>query len=174
MKNHVIVHGSKNLAHRVIAVLLCSSGWMLACGQDISVLNSNKAAVIEYFDVVINDHNISRKAEFFQADYILHTMNGEAVHSSQDSMHNSLLRWLFAAIPNVHYKITHIVAGGEMVAVNTIATGTARSEMFGLPPAKGKVRYEQIFIYRLINGKIAEQWEVIDPDGIKAQLEQKK
>ncbi len=59
-----------------------------------------------------------------------------------------------------------------MVAVNTTATGTAKSEMFGLPAGQKKVRYKQLFFYRLKDNKITEQWDVVDLDGLKAQLAQ--
>jgi predicted ester cyclase len=49
------------------------------------------------------------------------------------------------------------VAEGDVVAVNTTATGTAKSEMFGLSAAQKKVRYKQMFFYRLEDGKITDQ-----------------
>jgi len=57
-----------------------------------------------------------------------------------------------------------------MVALNTTATGTAKGEMFGLPAGQKKVRYKQMFFFRLKYSKITEQWEVVDVEGIKAQL----
>jgi predicted ester cyclase len=118
-------------------------------GQDTVLLNNNKKVITKYFDVVINDHNLTRKGEFFHTDYIWHTMDGKDVHSGQDSGHIVILRWLFNAIPDVHYTIDNIEAGGEMVGVSSTAIGTARSDMFGLPAAQKKVRYKQMFFYRL-------------------------
>ncbi|HET9745251.1 MAG TPA: ester cyclase [Chitinophagaceae bacterium] len=66
----------------------------------------------------------------------------------------------FTAIPEVHYTID-MLTQEDMVAVNTTATGNARSEMFGLRPAQKKVLYQQMFFYRLNDGKITEQWEVV-------------
>ncbi len=100
-------------------------------------------------------------------------MDGKDVHSRQDSGHIAIKRWLFTAIPDIHYTIDHMAAEGDIVAVNTTATGTARSEMFGLPAAQKKVRYKQMFFYRLKDGKITDQWEVVDAGGLKAQLETK-
>jgi predicted ester cyclase len=42
--------------------------------------------------------------------------------------------------------------------------------MFGLPAAQKKVRFKQMFFFRLKNNKITEEWEVVDGDGLKAQL----
>lgn len=157
---------------RVILVVLLYCGQLPSYGQDATVLENNKKVITRYFDMVINAHRIDRKAEFFHTDYILHTMDGKVAHDKVDSMHTNLLKWLFNAIPDVHYAIDNIVAGGEMVGVSTTATGNARSEMFGLPTAQKKVRYTQMFFYRLKDGKITDQWEVVDPDGITAQVKQ--
>jgi predicted ester cyclase len=163
----------KNICLRVIIVLLFYFCHFPSFGQGTSLLDNNKQLITRYFDTMINTHNLDRRREFFLSDYIWHTMDGKDVHSSQDTGHIATLRWLFTAIPDVHYTIDHILAQEDMVAVNTTATGMARSEMFGLPPAQKKVRYQQMFFYRLRNGKISEQWELVDPGGIKAQLETK-
>jgi predicted ester cyclase len=60
-----------------------------------------------------------------------------------------------------------------MVAINTTVAGNAKGEMFGLPVGQKKVSFKQMFFYRLKNNKITEQWEVVDVDGMKAQLAQK-
>lgn len=155
----------------IVAVLFCFCR-IQSFGQNAVLLDNNKKLITRYIDVVINGHNLDRKGEFFQADYAWHTMDGKEVRSSQDSGHTAILRWLFNAIPDVHYTIDNIEAGGDMVGVSTTATGIARSEMFGLPVARKKVLYKQMFLYRVKDGKISDQWEVVDADSIKGQLEQ--
>lgn len=158
---------------RVFIAVLVYFSYLPSFGQDTILLNNNMKVITKYFEVVINGHNLHRKGEFFQTDYIWHKMDGIDVRSSQDSGHNAALRWLFTAIPDVQYTIVHILSQGDMVAVYTTATGTARSEMFGLPPAQKKVHGQQMFFYRLRDGKIIEQWEALDPGVVKAQLEEK-
>lgn len=156
----------------VTVTLLC---FLCFCsyGQENTLQNSNKKTITRYFDEVMNGHNLSRTEDFFALDYIWHQMNGTDVRSNVDSSHISTLRWLFTAIPDIHYSIEQMVAEDDLVAVNTTWTGTARSEMFGLPPAKKKVRYKQMFFYRLKDNKIIEQWEVVDAGGLKTELEEK-
>lgn len=163
----------RSLCFRVSTVVLFYFCHLPSYGQDITLLNNNKKVITKYFEAVINARNLNQRSEFFPTDYIWHTMDGKDVHSSQDSGHIATKRWLFTAIPDVHYTIDNMVAEGDMVAVNTTATGTARSEMFGLPAAQKKVRYKQMFFYRLKDGKITDQWEVVDAGGLKAQLETK-
>lgn len=160
-----------NLCFRVSIIVVLHFCHFQSFGQDTTVQNNNKKVITNYIDIVINGHNLNRKEEFFQTDYIWHTMDGKDVHTSQDSGHINILIWLFNAIPDVHYTIDNIEAGGEMVGVTSTATGTARCEMFGLPAAQKKVKYKQMFFYLLKDGKITDQWEVVDTSSIKAQLE---
>jgi predicted ester cyclase len=162
-----------NLYFRLCVFVVFCFFSLQSSGQDSVILNNNKKVIVRYFDEVINSHNLSSKGEFFHADYIWHTMDGKDVHSAKDSGHTAILRWLFNAIPDIRYEIDNIEAGGEMVGVSATATGIAKSEMFGLPPAQKKVYFKQMFFYRLKEGKIIDQWEVVDADGIKAQLERK-
>ncbi len=81
-----------------------------------------------------------------------------------------MLRFLYTAIPDIHYIIDNAIVEGDMVAVNSTVTGTARSEMFDFPASQKKVRFKQMFFFRLKNNKITEEWEVVDVDGLKAQL----
>lgn len=145
--------------------------WCLpSFGQGQALLNSNKKTVTRYFDEVINPQKLNQMGEFFSTDYTLHTMEGKDVRSSQDSSHIATIRRVYKAIPNVHWTIDYIIAEGDMVAINTTITGTAKAEMFGLPAGQKKVRFKEMFFYRLKNNKIIEEWEVVDVDGLKAQL----
>lgn len=157
---------------RAITFILFFFWYLPSFGQGTSLLNDNKKTIIRYFDEVINPQKLNRMGEFFSTDYIWHQMNGTDVRSSQDSSHVSTLRFVYTAISDIHYTIDHVLAEGDMVAVNTTATGTAKSEMFGFPASQRKVRFKQMFFFRLKNKKITEEWEVVDLDGLKAQLAQ--
>lgn len=158
------------LSFRAITVILFCFCFLPSFGQNTSLSNANKKTITRYFDEVINTQKLNRLGEFFSQEYIWHQMNGIDVRSSQDSSHISMLRFIFSAIPDIHYTIDNAIVEGDMVAVNSTVTGTAKSEMFGFPPAEKKVRFKQMFFFRLENNKITEEWEVVDVDGLKAQL----
>jgi predicted ester cyclase len=156
------------LFSNIIVILFCSC--QLSFGQGTSLVSINKKIIIRYFDEVINMHDLNRMKEYFSSDYIWHQMNWTDSHSSQDSSHIAMLRFLYMAIPDIHYTIINVIAEGDMIAVNSTVSGTAKSEMFGLPTAQKKVHFKQMFFFRFINNEIKEEWEVVDVDGMKAQL----
>ena len=160
------------LSIKVVGTLLFYLWCLPSFGQDAKQLKNNKETIVRYFDEVINQQKLDRINDFFAQDFIWHQMNGKDSRGNNDTSHTATKRWLFNAIPDVHYTVDHITAEGDMVALNTTVTGTARAELFGLPAGLKKVRFRQMFFYKLNNNKIAEQWEVVDVDGLKAQLSQ--
>jgi predicted ester cyclase len=81
-----------------------------------------------------------------------------------------MLRFLFNAIPDLHYTLDQTMAEGDLVAVNTTATGAAKGDFFGHPGIQHNVQFKQMFFFRLAKGKITEEWEVVDVAGIREQL----
>jgi steroid delta-isomerase-like uncharacterized protein len=158
------------LSFMIITAILLFFWHITSFGQNTFLPNANKKIIIRYFDEVINTQKLSRMSEFFSQNYIWHQMNGTDVHSSMDSSHVAMLRFVYRAIPDIHYRIDNAIGEGDMIAVNSTVTGTAKSEMFGLPAAQKKVSFKQMFFFRLVNNKITEEWEVVDVDGLKAQL----
>lgn len=160
----------RSLVFRIISLMLLYFWHSPSFGQNTSLSNANKQTIIKYFDEVINTQNLNRLETFFSRDYTWHQMNGTDVLSSHDSAHISAIKFVFSAIPNIHYNIDNIVAEKDMVAVNCTITGTAKGEMFGVMAVQKKVNFKQMFFFRLVNKKITEEWEVVDLDGLKAQL----
>ncbi|MBD2705724.1 ester cyclase [Spirosoma sp. BT702] len=97
-------------------------------------------------------------------------MDGKDTHSSQDSSHVASLKYILKAIPDIHYTIDKMVSEEDIVAVNSIATGIIKDGFMGIPASQKKVRFKQMFFFRLANNKIIEEWEVVDVAGIKDQL----
>ncbi len=69
---------------------------------------------------------------------------------------------LLRAYPDLHVKVEDlIVEGDKFVARNTV-TGTHQGEYMGVSPTGKSVTYNEIFIARFADGRIAETWGVVD------------
>ena len=69
-----------------------------------------------------------------------------------------------------------MVAEGDKVAVRSLSTGTMRRDIPAIPgyqpvlPVTGKfVRFPELSIPRVVNGKVAEQWDSADNWGANVQ-----
>lgn len=69
---------------------------------------------------------------------------------------------LLAAFPDLHLTVEDMIAEGDKVVVRNTVTGTHRGEYLGLPPTGKSVTYNEIFIFRFVNGRVVETWGVVD------------
>jgi steroid delta-isomerase-like uncharacterized protein len=76
---------------------------------------------------------------------------------------------LLRAFPDLHVAIEDVIAQGDKVVYRNTVTGTHQGEYRGLPATGRSVTYDEIFIVRFADGRIAEIWGVVD---VFAQLKQ--
>jgi steroid delta-isomerase-like uncharacterized protein len=76
---------------------------------------------------------------------------------------------LLRAYPDLHVAVEDLIAEADKVVCRNVVTGTHQGEYLGLPPTGRSVTYDEIFIFRFEDGRIAETWGVVD---VLAQLRQ--
>jgi steroid delta-isomerase-like uncharacterized protein len=69
---------------------------------------------------------------------------------------------LHRAFPDLHITVEDVIAEGDKVVGRNTVTGTHQGEYMGIPPTGKSVTYNEIFIARFVNGRIAETWGVVD------------
>jgi predicted ester cyclase len=76
---------------------------------------------------------------------------------------------LHSAYPDLHVAIEDLIAEGDRVVSRNVVTGTHLGEYMGISPTGKSVTYNEIFIFRFVNGHVAETWGVVD---VLSQLKQ--
>jgi steroid delta-isomerase-like uncharacterized protein len=69
---------------------------------------------------------------------------------------------LHRAFPDLHVTIEDLIAEGDKAVGRNSVTGTHEGEYMGLPPTARSITYNEIIIFRFVNGRIAETWGVVD------------
>jgi steroid delta-isomerase-like uncharacterized protein len=69
---------------------------------------------------------------------------------------------LLQAFPDLRLTVEDMIAEGDKVVVRNTVTGTHRGEYMGLQATGRPVTYNEIFIFRFVNGRVAETWGVVD------------
>lgn len=75
-----------------------------------------------------------------------------------------------AAFPDLAFTVEHLVAEGDLIIAHLTARGTHRGELLGIPPTEREVFVSVMDLFRVADGKIAEQWTVMDALGLMQQL----
>jgi steroid delta-isomerase-like uncharacterized protein len=85
---------------------------------------------------------------------------------STDATGAQKLKEIFAtlhrAYPDLHVAAEDVIAEGDRVVARNTVTGTHRGEYMGIPPTGKSVTYNEIFVFRVADGLIAETWGVVD------------
>jgi predicted ester cyclase len=79
-------------------------------------------------------------------------------------------RWLRGAFPDLAYDIEDAFGDGDRVAIRCIARGTLQGEFLGRQPTGQTFAVQQIHMFRISDGQIAEHWAARDDVGMMRQL----
>jgi steroid delta-isomerase-like uncharacterized protein len=127
----------------------------------------NKAIVRQFFEA-IDAQNYARMKELLAPDFVLHYSGPQEDFAGEALM--QLVRVYYAAFPDGIHKFEDILAEGNKVVARALWEGTQKAEFEGLPATGTKVKFYQIGISRVEDGKIRETWIVEDNLGMMTQL----
>jgi steroid delta-isomerase-like uncharacterized protein len=154
-----------------MVALLCAFAVVLSgCSErrENSTLTSNKAAVLRSEAELWSKGNLATADEVYSPDFVCHFINGiewKGVKGIKDAVASHR-----ASFPDWNEHVDDIVAEGDRVAIRISSTGTQLGEFQGLKATGRKIAIQEFHIFRLENGKIAEQWGMPDVQSLMSQL----
>jgi len=98
--------------------------------------------------------------EVFEPDVIIHPRL--PVDATGPQAMKEVFRQLLRAFPDLHVAVEDVIAEDDKLVSRNVVTGTHAGDYMGLPPTGRPVTYNEIFILRFVNGRIAESWGVVD------------
>ena len=98
-------------------------------------------------------------------NFVSHPLPG----AGPDVMKQAISR-VSTALSNARFDIQDVVAEGDRVAVRLTSTATQVGEFMGMPPTGRSYIIEEIHIFRISDGRIAEHWHQGDMLGLLRQL----
>jgi predicted ester cyclase len=105
-------------------------------------------------------------------DFVCHFINGiewKGIDGAKKSITSHR-----KSFPDWKEEIVDMVSEGDKVVTRYKSTGTQQGTFNGLDSTGKKVTIYETSIYRIANGKIAEQWGFPDALSLNNQLEAKK
>ncbi len=132
------------------------------------LLKANKAIVTRSHEEIWSKGNFNIIPDLYAEDFVCHFVigpewKGQEGLLAEVSSHRT-------SFPDWREDIVRLVAEGDFVASYFKSSGTHLGDFNGLAPTGRKVLIDEIAIYRLKNGKIAEQWGLPDINGMNIQL----
>jgi len=125
------------------------------------------AVVTAQFTEIWNSGNVDLIPEIYARDFVGHFPGGE-IHGHKGIQ--DIVSDHRRAFPDWTEQIEEILCDGDRVAVRFSSAGTNQGPNRGKPPTQRSVQISEMAIYRIVDGKIAEQWVIPDTHSLLHQL----
>lgn len=132
-------------------------------------LERNKSLVRRMNAEVWNQADLGAVDELFTPDFVLHFLPDGTETRGTEGLRQHV-RELHEAFPDWSEAIRRIVAEGDLVVIHYVSGGTNQGSWLGNPATGRSVHTNEVSIFRIEDGRIAEQWLLPDLFTMQRQL----
>jgi steroid delta-isomerase-like uncharacterized protein len=129
--------------------------------------SANTALAKRFFNDFWNENLPGAAATLVSDDFALELPNARLQGPAGLEQWGTIIR---TGLPDVHFTLNQTVAQDDHVAVYWTAKGTQRGPLMGVPPTNKSVSLDAISLFRVANGKIAQDQSVSDLLGLMQQM----
>ncbi len=132
-----------------------------------AIEEQNKDVVKRYWEGKWNDRRPQILDELQTPDVKYH---GTSMEMNNLEEYKQVYNMYLSAFDDTHLIIEGLISEGDKVMSRVSWTATHNGDLGDLP-ATGNTGTVKVFtVFRLVNGKIAEEWEIMDELGLMMQL----
>ena len=128
----------------------------------------NKAIVRRLVEEVWNRGSLEAVAEIIADDYVRHGDQPGTPPGPQ--AYRDTVATFRASFPDLHMIVEDLMADGDKVVGRWVVRGSQRGQLMGIEPTGRCVEFGGIFVVRLAEGRVVEEWEESDELGLMRQL----
>jgi steroid delta-isomerase-like uncharacterized protein len=125
---------------------------------------SNKDVLHRLADA-LNSRDLDAVDDVFAPGYVRHDPS-DLLREAGVKEYKQAFSKILTAFPDAHWIMEEVLEDGDRVIGRWRFNGTQTGPLFNLPPSGKKVTYPIIAIYRIENGRIAEDWHVFHALGL--------
>jgi steroid delta-isomerase-like uncharacterized protein len=131
-----------------------------------SLQEQNKAIAKRAFEELLSGGRFELAEQLYAKDFANHGIHRD-ISLEEDQ---AALKGWHQAFPDVAIVPKKLIAEGDLVTIYWIARGTNTGTGNGLPATGKKVEQAGITIWRIVDGKIKEEWSAFDQLSMMQQL----
>ena len=131
-----------------------------------SLQEQNKAIARRAFEEILSKGRFELAEQLYAKDFVNHGIHRNA---SLEEDQAALKGW-HQAFPDVSIVPEKLIAEDDLVTIFWIASGTNTGTGNGLPATGKKAELAGITIWRIVDGKIKEEWSAFDQLSLMQQL----
>jgi steroid delta-isomerase-like uncharacterized protein len=124
--------------------------------------------IYQIFDEAFNQGNLDIVDKLLTPDHSAHNAFGGVPNGPQGL--KCLIAMFRNAFPDLHCTLDDEIKQGDKLAAHWTMSGTHKGSFLGNPPTGRPVEAQGIIFARTENGRIVEDWTLVDEMGILQQL----
>ena len=156
------IQQAARIATGLYMALLLGAGQLLGS----TLQEQNKATAKRAFEEILSRGRYELAEQLYAKDFVNHGIHRNA---SLEEDQAALKGW-HQAFPDLSIVPEKLIAEGDLVTIYWIARGTNTGTGNGLPATGKKAEQSGITIWRIVNGKIKEEWSAFDQLSLMQQL----
>ena len=126
---------------------------------------ANRAIAHRFIQEIFVEGRTDAVDELTTPDFVSHGLPG----SGPEVMKAAIAR-VGPALSDVHMDIEDVFGEGDRVAVRLTSTAVQTGTFMGLPATNKRYAIEEIHLFRIADGQVAEHWHQGDMLGLMRQL----
>jgi predicted ester cyclase len=131
-------------------------------------IEQNKAIVLRFYEELWNNRNLSIADEIISPNCVTHQLQSGAVSvgvpRGPEAVKHHVSEWL-TGFPDLHFAVEQMVAEEDRVVSQSIMQATHTGAWLGVAPTNKEVSIRLIVTQRIIDGKIVEDWVLVEALG---------
>src|SRR6201984_2887033 len=127
----------------------------------------NEQLARRFFEQLCNGRRAEVADEIIAADYVSHGPQAPPAEGPEGVKARVAV---YQDALDGHWDVQEILASGDRVITRWVGRGTHNGELMGVAPTGRPIAVDAIPVFRVADGKIAEEWTVWDALGLLQQV----
>lgn len=136
-------------------------------------MDDPKQLINRFVEELWNERRLETADAIFAKDCVTHQLRSGApvdtVSRGPDAIKEHVAGWI-ASFPDLRFSIEQILSEGDCVVTQLRMEGTHQGAWLGIPASGNKVQIRMFTIHRVVQGKIVEDWVLVESLGLFQQL----
>jgi steroid delta-isomerase-like uncharacterized protein len=136
-------------------------------------MDDPKQMVTRFVEELWNERRLDVADAIFAKDCVTHQLQSglpaDAVPRGPQAIKEHVRGWT-ASFPDLRFTIEQMLGEDDRVVMQLLMEGTHRGACLGIPASGKKMQIRMFTIHRVVQGKIVEDWVLVESLGFFRQL----
>ena len=136
-------------------------------------MDDPKQLISRFVEQLWNERRLDVADAIFATDCVTHQLRSgvpvDAVPRGPQVMKEHVAGWI-ASFPDLRFRIEQMLSEGDRVVTQMLMEGTHQGPWMGIPASGKKMQIRIVTIHRVVEGKIVEDWVLVESLGFLQQL----